>query len=319
MHQELSPRQTEILEMAAEGQMGKQIALTLGISPVRPRSRNAFRLACATVAASALGLALSIVVSPPWQATPASTASTSSLVSLPQENGPAKFSADFEGFRVDYQRAVPANPEDLVVYYKVAVANPHGFGDMLGIPRIINPDGQIILPREYGGVGAVEGYQGGIRGLPAGSLGAIFERAKVLPGAAIRFGPFFRSSDGGFGVTANGAELAAGLQLNIEGEPFTISSIENKDGSTTVEFVNTAAKASVVASHPGSRVSVTVDGKEAETVRGSTNFAKTVGYDVNANRSAVTIPGRLSPTSVVTITNDSSGRVYRGQWDFPLE
>jgi len=32
MHHELSPRQREILEMAAEGQMRKQMALTLGIS-----------------------------------------------------------------------------------------------------------------------------------------------------------------------------------------------------------------------------------------------------------------------------------------------
>ena len=223
------------------------------------------------------------------------------------------------GFTVELHRAMPSATGDFVVFYRVRVEGDGAFGDMLGIPRIVNPDGSFVLPREYGAAGNVGDDLGGIPGLPASTQAAVFESAQVQPGALFRAGPFFRSSNEPFALTANAAELAAGVQTTIGGEPFSVTAVENGDGTTSIHLVNTGPGATVVATHPGSRVSVLVDGKELPEVHGSTSFAKTIGYEVNANRSAIEVAGLIPAGSSVTISSSSIGHVHRGAWDFPLD
>ena len=74
-----------------------------------------------------------------------------------------------------------------------------------------------------------------------------------------------------------------------------------------------------MASHPASRVTVTVDGSSLQDLKGSTNFAKTEDLDVNANQSAVVVGGEIPEGANVSITIDSIGRVVKGAWDFPLD
>lgn len=120
-------------------------------------------------------------------------------------------------------------------------------------------------------------------------------------------------------LTATAAELAAGLHTTIGNESFVVTSVQNKDGTASIQFVNVQAAGSPVATHPGSKPSVVIDGKSVEHVHGSTNFAKTVGYDVNANRSAIDIVAVIRPEATVTVVVDSIGFVRRGQWDFALD
>jgi len=221
------------------------------------------------------------------------------------------------GFTVEFQEATNS-AEALVVFYR-AFSEEGAWADMLGIPRIENPDGSIVLPSEYGSVGSDERSSGGIPGLPAGSQGAVFQGRDVQPGAVVRFGPFFRSSAESISVTATGDDLTAGVALEIGGEAFTVTAIANEDGTTSIQFVNTTPDATVVATHPGSRVVITVGGKDVPDIHGSTNFAKTVGYDVNANRSTVDVAGSIPGYAEVTLTSSSIGRVHRGAWDFPLD
>jgi len=223
------------------------------------------------------------------------------------------------GFTVELHRAASAPAGGFVVYYDVSVDGSGGFGDMLGIPRIVNPDGSFVLPREYGAAGSVGDDRGSVPGLPAATQAAVFESAQVQPGAFFRAGPFFRSSEAPFTLTATGNALAAGVAAVIDGEQFTVTAVENDDGTTSINLVNLEPGATVVASHPGSRVAVVVDGKELPEVHGSTSFAKTLGYEVNANRSTIDVAGRISAEATVTIASSSIGHVYRGAWDFLLD
>lgn len=223
------------------------------------------------------------------------------------------------GFTVELYRVERAGSGDLVVYYRVSVDGSGGFGDMLGIPRIVNPDGSFVLPREYGTAGSVGGDLGGVPGLPAATQAAVYQSDQVQPGAVFRAGPFFRSAQEPFSLTTTGGALAAGIEAPAGGERFTVTAVENSNGTTTIQLVNVDAGATVVASHPGSRVSVAVDGQELPEVHGSTSFAKTAGYEVNANRSAIDVAGRIPAEAVVTIASSSIGHVYRGAWDFLLD
>lgn len=250
---------------------------------------------------------------------PAAAVVDSQLPSLQPPAGAALASKTRDGFTVELHRAMPSATGDFVVFYRVGVEGDGAFGDMLGIPRIVNPDGSFVLPREYGAAGSVGDDLGGIPGLPAASQAAVFESAPVQPGAVFRAGPFFRSSNAPFTLTATGEALAAGVQTTIGGEPFSVTAVGNGDGTTSIQLVNTGPGATVVATHPGSRVSITVDGKELPEVHGSTSFAKTVGYEVNANRSAIDVAGLIPAGSTATISSSSIGHVYRGAWDFPLE
>lgn len=250
---------------------------------------------------------------------PAAAVVDSQLPSLQPPAGAPLASKTQGGFTVELHRAMPSATGDFVVFYRVGVEGDGAFGDMLGIPRIVNPDGSFVLPREYGAAGSVGNDLGGIPGLPAATQAAVFESGQVQPGALFRAGPFFRSSDEPFTLTATAAELAAGVQATIDGQRFTVTAVENGDGTTSIQLVNIEPGATVVASHPGSRVSVLVDGNELQEVHGSTSFAKTVGYEVNANRSTIDVAGRIPPGATVTIASSSIGHVYRGAWDFPLE
>ncbi len=250
---------------------------------------------------------------------PAAAVVDSQLPSLQPPDGAPLASKTQGGFTVELHRAMPSATGDFVVFYRVGVEGNGAFGDMLGIPRIVNPDGSLVLPREYGAAGNAGDDLGGIPGLPASTQAAVFESAQVQPGALFRAGPFFRSSNEPFALTANAAELAAGVQTTIDGEQVTVTAVENGDGTTSIQLVNVEPGATVVASHPGSRISVVVDGKELPQVHGSTSFAKTVGYEVNANHSTIDVAGLIPPRATVSIDSSSIGHIHRGAWDFPLD
>ena len=250
---------------------------------------------------------------------PAGAVVDSQLPGLQPPASPALASKTQDGFTVEIHQAMPSATGDFVIFYRVRVEGDGAFGDMLGIPRIVNPDGSLVLPREYGAAGSVGDGLGGIPGLPAASQAAVFESAQVQPGALFRAGPFFRSSEVPFALTTTGEALAAGFQTQIGGLPFCVTAVEPGGGPTARERVNTGPGATVVATHPGSRVSVLVDGKELPEVHGSTSFAKTVGYEVNANHSTIDVAGLIPPRATVSIDSSSIGHIHRGAWDFPLD
>lgn len=221
------------------------------------------------------------------------------------------------GFSVELQPSATPATDSLVFYYRVSVQGEGGFGEMLGIPRVFNPDGSVALPMEYGAVGAAAEAAGSVRGLGQGSSGAIFQQGAAQPGAILRFGPFFRSSAQGFALDIPVSGLRAGFPVTIDGERFLVT-VAEREGAFSLQFVNQETGGEVVATHPGSQATVLADGRPLTQLRGSTNFAKTAGYDVNANRSAVEVQGSLDGVTEVTVVNDSTGRVYRGNWDFPL-
>jgi hypothetical protein len=204
-----------------------------------------------------------------------------------------------------------------VVSYAVGLP-PTRFADMLGIPRIVNPDGSFALPSEYGAVPADQAA--GRPGLADGATSvALFASDIVQPGAVLRFGPFFEALDQGTTITATVDELTRGLAVTIGGEPFKVFLSTVEAGVHEVRFVPTSALSQIVASHPASRVTATVDGRPLRDLKGSTNFAKTEDLDVNANQSAVVVGGEIPEGANVSITIDSIGRVVKGAWDFPLD
>ncbi|HEX6030304.1 MAG TPA: hypothetical protein VFY90_02660 [Tepidiformaceae bacterium] len=275
----------------------------------------------ASLAALVLGAATSLVAWPRLAEThrgPAVDPGESRLRSLEAPGGAPISSKSFDDFTVQFQAVSPIDGRQ-VVYYRVVADGQGAFAEMLGIPRIINPDGSFVLPEEYGAVGATDGGVGGIPGLPPGYSGAIFDLAKLRPGAVVRFGPFFRSSAESLVFAATGSELADGSVATVGSERFQIRAFAHGDGTTGIELVNLEESPTVMASHPRSRVTVKVDDQAVEVFHGSVNFAKTVGYDVQANRSQIDIKGEIAPTSRVTISIDSIGRVHRGAWDFTLD
>lgn len=286
---------------------------------VRSAALVAFAVVLSLIAAALAIGALARDNAPTRVLGPAAAVVDSQLLGLQPPAGAPLASKTQGGFTVELHRAMPSATGDFVVFYRVGVEGDGAFGDMLGIPRIVNPDGSFVLPREYGAAGNVGDDLGGIPGLPASTQAAVFESAQVQPGALFRAGPFFRSSNEPFALTANAAELAAGVQTTIDGERFTVTAVENGDGTTSIQLVNVEPGATVVASHPGSRVSVVVDGKELLEMHGLTSFAKTVGYEVNANRSTIDVADRIPPEATVTIASSSIGHVHRGAWDFPLD
>lgn len=275
----------------------------------------------APVSALILGVASAVFLWPRLGEThrgPSVDAGESRLRSLEAPAGKPVASRSFDGFTVEFQAVAPVDGRQ-VVYYRILAEGQGAFGEMLGIPRIINPDGSIVLPEEYGAVGAAGGDMGAIRGLPSGFSGAIFDLSSIRPGAVVRFGPFFRSSEEKLELTASASQLAEGVETMVGNERFRVTATTRADGTTGIEFVNLEPSATVMASHPGSTVTVEIDGRAVKVFHGSVNFAKTVGYDVNANRSQVDVKGEISGTSLVTIRSDSIGRVHRSAWDFPID
>jgi hypothetical protein len=222
------------------------------------------------------------------------------------------------GITIDFQRAKALDGERTVVYYRVHADSNDGFAEMLGIPRVLNRDGSMALPSSYGSVGSGGETERQVPGLPAGSAGAIYASSDIQAGAVVRFGPFFRSRPEGFTVRTTGAALLAGQEVTIGGEPFRVSA-ETVAGMTNIVLLNTAATPSVMATHPGSQVSVTLAGKPATVVHGSANFAKTETYDVKANQSSLILKDELPADAEVVISNTSIGAVVGGHTDFPLK
>lgn len=203
-----------------------------------------------------------------------------------------------------------------VIGYAVALPS-NRFTDMLGIPRFVNPDGSFVLPSEYGTVSAGEGSSrpGLVDSAPSA---AIFDSERIQPGAVLRFGPFFEALDQGAALDASAEALAVGHDAAIGGTGFrvTLSTLEN--GVHELRFEPLSTDPQIVASHPGSRVTVTVNGTALTDIKGSTNFAKTEELDVNANQSTVVVGGDIPAGATVSVSIDSIGRVTKGNWDFPL-
>lgn len=182
---------------------------------------------------------------------------------------------------------------------------------------MINPDGTVVNPLAYG-LGSNTDTNVGVPGIPAGSSGAIYESADIQPGAIIRFGPLFRAGAGSWSVHATGQQLLDGVTTAIGGEQFRVSA-QSTAGMTMVTLVNVTPDASVMATSPASRETVTVDGKAVTEVHGSAGFGKTDSGEINANRSTIVIQAELAPDSEVDISGGSIGMVVRGNWDFPLQ
>jgi len=239
------------------------------------------------------------------------------LAAIAANNGPAIATRSAAGVTVEFQSSKALDAKTVVVYYKTSTDVPADFAQMLGIPRIVNPDGSFVLPQAYGLLGESNGIPAEVPGLPAGSSGAVYQAADIQPGAIVRFGPFYRSSGEAFTLKTTGAALLAGESAIIGGEHFTVSA-ESTAGMTIIKFVNEADSPTVMATGPTSNVTVTFDGTPQDVVHGSSNFAKNASYDVVANQSSVTVGGEVSPTATVVLTTPSIGHVLHGDWEFPL-
>lgn len=235
----------------------------------------------------------------------------------PNDSAPIA-SQSVAGITVAFQGATSLDDSRTVVYYKAHTQDSDLFVDMLGIPRIENRDGTVVLPQAYGENGKRADGSDGVPGLPAGSSSAIYETAQIQPGAVIRFGPFFRSTTEGFSFATSGAALLEGQSATIAGQRFNIVA-DASTGVTSIKFVNVDAAPSVMATHPGSIVTVTFNGRSADVVHGSANFAKDATLDVNANQSSIVVTGELSADTAVVITSNSTGSVVHGDWVFPLD
>ena len=233
-------------------------------------------------------------------------------------DSPALDTRTVDGVTLEFQGAKPLDQSRTAVYYKTRAEASDAFADMLGVPRVVNPDGSIVLPQAYGENGQRPDGPDGVPGLPAGSSSAIFNSTDIQPGATVRFGPFFRSSNSGFNLETTGAALLAGQHMTIDGEDFIVAA-DTSAAMTNIKFVNTDPAPSVMATHPASVVTVSFDGVAQAVVHGSGNFAKTPSYDVNANQSSVVVKGELGPNTAVVITNTSAGNVVKGDFDFPLK
>lgn len=283
-----------------------------------PRLTRAGIVAVALVLGGAAGTALSLGIRGDlptiWQTSSSDRTTTLESALIPDVAAPLATQAS-GGFEVSILSDSEGSGERVIGY---AVSLPSkGFTDMLGIPRFVNPDGSFVLPSEYGAVSAGEGSSRPGLADSAPSA-AIFDSERIQPGAVLRFGPFFEALDQGAALDASAAELAVGHDATIGGAPFRVTLSTLEDGVHELRFEPLSTDARIVASHPGSRVTVTVNGTALADIKGSTNFAKTEELDVNANQSTVVVSGDIPAGATVSVSIDSIGRVTKGDWDFPL-
>lgn len=179
--------------------------------------------------------------------------------------------------------------------------------EMLGIPRVVNPDGSFVLPSEYGAVGTVSGV-GSRPGLVSGTeSAAVFDTGAIRPGAVLRFGPFFRALDERFALEATAADLAKGVAVSLRGESFAVTMTPVGADLYEVAVVSNDRKSAVI-SHPLSKVDVYVDGTPAVEAKGYTKFAKTEEFDVTANS-----PGGLGQRLRGRVRSCGSWSIPRGK------
>jgi hypothetical protein len=292
----------------------------LTISVTHPRGSFRLLLAAALVLlASVTGAAVAWALHTPSNVLLGSPiAHGGSPLSDIEHDSPPLSSQSVAGITVDFQGAARLDASRTVVYYKAHVQDSALFVDMLGVPRIENRDGSVVLPEAYGENGTRSDGSDGVPGLPAESSSAIYETAQIQPGAVVRFGPFFRSSTEGFSVTTSGAALLKGEPATIGGQHFNIVA-EASGGMTNIKFLNVDAAPSIMATHPGSVVTVTFGGRPANVVHGSSNFAKDATFEVNANQSSIVVSDDLSSDAAVVISSNSTGSVVHGDWAFALD
>ncbi len=193
---------------------------------------------------------------------------------------------------------------------------------MLGFVRIVSPDGSYVVPSAFGPIEQDEsvnlGQQDGAQSI------AIFPNDQVQPGAVLSFGPFFQGLEEGASFSATGSQLRAGFEFTVNGEVHraTIEDLGTlKDFErdlTTIKFNNLEQPGLVMLSHPGSHVTVTVDGAILKEIKGSAGFANALDLDVNANRSSTTVGGAIADDAIVEVGVDTIGIVVKGEWGFPL-
>lgn len=201
-------------------------------------------------------------------------------------------------------------------HYTIKMDGSNRFADMLGIPRIVSPDGSFVLPSEYGATGNSESRR---PGLSADQGYAVVFAAETIPaGGILRFGPFFRGLDESFELERPASAFRAGVEVQVRGERFVVSLKDSASGLYEMSF-QSIDRRSVVISHPMSRARVFVDGSEAADVKGYTKFAKTEALDVSANTSGVIVAATLRDDSIIRVFVDSIGEVVTGAWDFPLD
>lgn len=235
----------------------------------------------------------------------------------PASNVPSRYA---EGFTVNLFGRTNTG-SNIAIGYSVISPDVASFTDMLGIPRIINPDGSIVLPVQYGEVDAESSLDSGRPGLQSGGESfAVYEPESIRAGSILRFGPFFQADSSGFELTARMTDLEAGMSVQIGGEPFLVSAETPEEGLQLLQltFKPLQPEPTVVATHPASHVAVYADDALLKDMRGSTAFAKTEDLDVHANTSTVVVQGSYGPDSTVRIVVDSIGHVISGNWDFPM-
>lgn len=224
---------------------------------------------------------------------------------------------------------IETGASEAIVTYRVSLESQDGFTDMLGVPRIVNPDGSVVIPSVYGEAEQVDPEADGLQN--GAQSAAVFQTGEVQPGALVRFGPFFEGLAEGASFSATGAELRSGFEVVIHGETFLVTledvgevppveGFGTIDGYiTTLKFANIEEPGSLMFRHPRSTVTVTVGGEVLEEVKGSSGFTKTEGMDVNAGTASTTFVGIIADDAVVDVRVDSIGRVVKGEWDFPLK
>ena len=180
------------------------------------------------------------------------------------------------GFRAELLSAQNLDGR-LTIQYRVARdAAYSGWGEMLGIPRIVNPDGSVVLPSQYGQIGPQLGRSAA--GLAEErTSAAAFDSDRVSAGAEFRIGPFFVARSEGFGLAATGAELAEGFPFSIAREQFVARMNPTSDGNTEIHFTNVELKGTNEASHPATRFTITVAGKAVSDLGGSKQFREDSG------------------------------------------
>ena len=267
-------------------------------------------LAVLTVEA-VLGVSLGGILLPE----PRLDANGSLLATLTDKPGPPVAQIADEGCEVEYYGS-EYKGNDFIAWYAVRAPGRDRFQEPLLGPVLVNPDGSVVVPREYGPTGYVRSSRPGL--VDGAQYAAVFDASTVTSSARLQFGPFFQALPLDANVTAQASNLRKGVEAVVKGERFKVTLTDLGKGLNLVTFTALDPNGTVVASHPGSRVSVAVNGTLLEEVKGSNTFTKTSSLTVGPGESTVVVAGEIPEEATVSISIDSIGQIVRGHWDLPL-